>query len=317
MNNDFTFLSTEQIFGDAQLDILKKYGTKCAVTDFSIILGAYVGRDTFTSEGRTMTNRTGGWWTKTTNEIAYFVDDDGKRDWSKSSVRNIGGRPVLPYSSISSISSNKVRGQNGILEVEYGEYPQTAVSQSLADHLERLYCSYFGDNLKYTGKSYTIDANRYLGSDIPFQAETYPEYEYFGEKYVRICYPKKIDTSMWVYPPIDKYNYYWKYRPIHYYYLSNYRKFQAGGSYWVKVEPIKWMIDEKANIALSKKIIFSGIQFNKGSGHEWYFKKTDIKKFMDEYFSKDIIPSYSREVAPDEKKQIESKMKQKKKSIRI
>ena len=34
---DFTFLTEEQCFGDKQLDILKKYGTKCAITDFSIL----------------------------------------------------------------------------------------------------------------------------------------------------------------------------------------------------------------------------------------------------------------------------------------
>ena len=27
--NNFTFLTEEQVFGDKQLDILKKYGTKC------------------------------------------------------------------------------------------------------------------------------------------------------------------------------------------------------------------------------------------------------------------------------------------------
>ena len=42
---DFTFLTEEQIFGDDQLDILKKYGTKCAITDFSILLGGYVSGD--------------------------------------------------------------------------------------------------------------------------------------------------------------------------------------------------------------------------------------------------------------------------------
>ena len=38
--------------------------------------------------------------------------------------------------------------------------------------------------------------------------------------------------------------------------LSDGRTIQVGSPYWVKVEPIKWMIDEKANIALSKKLIF-------------------------------------------------------------
>ena len=30
--NNFTFLTDEQIFGNSQLDILKNYGTKCAIT---------------------------------------------------------------------------------------------------------------------------------------------------------------------------------------------------------------------------------------------------------------------------------------------
>ena len=40
--SDFTFLTEEQYFGDDKLDILEKRGTKAAITDFSILLGAYV-----------------------------------------------------------------------------------------------------------------------------------------------------------------------------------------------------------------------------------------------------------------------------------
>lgn len=63
--SNFTFLTDEQIFGDNQLDILKKYGTKCAITDFSILLGGYVASTSYTSEGSTKKDRTGWWWTKT------------------------------------------------------------------------------------------------------------------------------------------------------------------------------------------------------------------------------------------------------------
>ena len=38
----FTFLTQEQCFESDKLDILEKRGTKAAVTDFSILLGAYV-----------------------------------------------------------------------------------------------------------------------------------------------------------------------------------------------------------------------------------------------------------------------------------
>ena len=40
--NNFTFLSQKQIFGENALEIFKKYGTKCAITDFSILLGGFV-----------------------------------------------------------------------------------------------------------------------------------------------------------------------------------------------------------------------------------------------------------------------------------
>ena len=60
--NNFTFLTDEQIFGNQQLDIIKKYGTKCAITDFSILLGGYVNRDYSTSDN---ISGTGYWWTKT------------------------------------------------------------------------------------------------------------------------------------------------------------------------------------------------------------------------------------------------------------
>ena len=126
--NNFTFLTDEQIFGNDQLDIIKKYGTKCAITDFSILLGGYVAGDYYTSEGNSRNDRTGWWWTKTPyDNDARVVNRNGIRNWCIVSERNGGARPALPYSSISSISSNGVRGRNGILEVEYGEYTQTCV----------------------------------------------------------------------------------------------------------------------------------------------------------------------------------------------
>ena len=40
--SNFTFLNEEQCFGNDKLDILEKRGIKAAITDFSILLGAYV-----------------------------------------------------------------------------------------------------------------------------------------------------------------------------------------------------------------------------------------------------------------------------------
>ena len=55
--NNFTFLTEEQVFGDKQLDILKKYGTKAAITDFSILLRSYVSSNVYTNEENTLKNK--------------------------------------------------------------------------------------------------------------------------------------------------------------------------------------------------------------------------------------------------------------------
>ena len=68
--SDFTFLTEEQYFGDDKLDILEKRGTKAAITDFSILLGAYVS-DYHVDNDSSLEGRTGYYWTKS---------DDGDND---------------------------------------------------------------------------------------------------------------------------------------------------------------------------------------------------------------------------------------------
>lgn len=51
MTLDFTFLKEDQIWGDDALDVMKRYGTKVAPTDLTVILGGWVtGDDDRTSE---------------------------------------------------------------------------------------------------------------------------------------------------------------------------------------------------------------------------------------------------------------------------
>ena len=71
-NLDFTFLTEEQVFGDNRLEIFDKYGTKASMTDFSILLGGYVSSIYYSSEGRSLKNRTGYWWTKTDHSSTYL-----------------------------------------------------------------------------------------------------------------------------------------------------------------------------------------------------------------------------------------------------
>lgn len=70
--SDFTFLTEEQCFGDDKLDILKKRGTKAAITDFSIIIGAYILLGGYTSYSK---GRTGKYWTKSEGRISWHTRD--------------------------------------------------------------------------------------------------------------------------------------------------------------------------------------------------------------------------------------------------
>ena len=77
--SNFTFLTEEQYFGSDKLEILEKRGTKAAITDFSILLGAYVS-DYHIDNDNSLEGRTGYYWTKS---------DDGDNDARV--VRGSGG----------------------------------------------------------------------------------------------------------------------------------------------------------------------------------------------------------------------------------
>ena len=70
--------------------------------------------------------------------------------------------------------------------------------------------------------------------------------------------------------------------------LSDNRIIEIGVPYWIKVEPIVWLVDEKADIALSKYIIVAGIQFDNKEIYEGNFEETFIKQFMNTYLAKEI-----------------------------
>ena len=160
--SNFTFLTEEQYFGSDKLDILEKRGTKAAITDFSILLGAYVS-DYHIDNDDSLEGRTGYYWTKSDDgdNDARVVRVIGDSDYNRVSRRNGGARPALPFSSISSIPTNGESGKrarDGILEVEYGYYPQKAVSRDMQEKLERAYRS---GSISRTRNSYTTDSRKY------------------------------------------------------------------------------------------------------------------------------------------------------------
>ena len=271
--SDFTFLTEEQCFGNDKLDILKKRGTQAAITDFSILLGAYVS-DYHIDNDSSLKGRTGWYWTKSDDgdNDARVVYARGDRDFIPVLRRDGGARPALPFSSISSIPTNGESGKrarDGILEVEYGYYPQKAVAKDMQERLER---AYKNRTISRTKNSYTTDSVAYDNYDTSFQPQAHQEYEYNGKRYVRVNANSYYDGN--------------------YFTLSNGEKYKDGDSVWLEVSPVKWIVDEKSHMMITEKLIFAGVQFNKESNyHTEDFDKTDIKTFMDRYLSRDLEQS--------------------------
>ena len=272
--SDFTFLTQEQYFGSDKLEILEKRGTKAAITDFSILLGAYVSNNIHIENDNSLEGRTGYYWTKSDDgdNDARVVDGTGSTDYRRVYNRSGGARPALPFSSISSIPTNGESGKrarDGILEVEYGYYPQKAVSKDMQERLERAYRS---GSISKTRNSYTTDSVAYDKCDTSFQPQTHQEYEYNGKRYVRVEANSYYDGGDFT--------------------LSNGEQYRDGDDVWVEVLPVKWLVDEKSRMMITEKLIFAGVQFNKERNyHTRDFDRTDIKTFMDRYLSRDLIQS--------------------------
>ena len=259
--NNFDFLTLSEVLGKDKLQIFEKCGTRCMVTDFSILLGC-----NYMSIPGNETDKAGWWWTKTRfNELEVMgITINGTEGIVYQDESRICIRPAINYSKIEMYAKNKKTNQHGVLEVEYGEYPQTTASEEISKALEYAYNK---ESLKQTGKTYTsypqIDSN-YKKNLIP---KKYFEYEFSGKKYIRIVNSKIIYGKE----------------------LSNGRKIEIDEPYWIEIQPIKWLIDEKTNKAITEKLILTGIDFNTISDTKGNFEETDIYKFMEKYLCKEII----------------------------
>ena len=92
--SDFTFLTEEQIFGSNQIDVIKKRGTKAAISDFSVLLGGWVS-DYHVDSDSSLKGRTGYYWTKSDDgdNDARAVDANGIGFCNNGYERNGGARP--------------------------------------------------------------------------------------------------------------------------------------------------------------------------------------------------------------------------------
>lgn len=256
-----TFLTLTDVFGNNQIDIIKKYGNKAIITDFSILLGGFVLNNCHLDRF-TLDDRTGMWFTKSfyDDSNVYYVDHRGCKDITSNLKRQCGARPVLLWNT----DINKFNN-NEIFEEHFGEYPQSIAGLMEQFLLENLYNL---NELEETGKRYVVDSYHSRDSNAKFMKRDLVEYEYNGKKYIRFVTDSFYDREG---------------------ILSDGTVVKPSNVYWIKVEPITWLFDLKNKMALSKKILFSGIQFNNYEKENALFEESDIYNFLNNIFLKDII----------------------------
>lgn len=298
-NQDLTLLSEGQIWGndkESQLEVIRKYGTKAAITDLCVLTGSYLCEDTDYNidEDSSLKGRTSWFWTRSddNDNDVRAVNKHGDRDDLFRYLRYGAVRPALQSSVIfSQISPNRVRGYNGTEEVEYGEYPQYAADSRMQSILE----SEYNRGMNKTGRSYTFDSVKYDDYDTGFNPVTYEEYEYQGKKYIRIRANSDFDGN--------------KFK------LSNGVEYRDGDYVWVEVSPVKWLIDDRTGILVSKIGLVSGIRFlDRNHNYKGDFSRTEMKEYLDRYMIRDLTQTATftrvQDMTPEEKAQFEEERKQ-------
>ena len=298
-NQDLTLLSEGQIWGndkESQLEVIRKYGTKAAITDLCVLTGSYLCEDTDYNidEDSSLKGRTSWFWTRSddNDNDVRAVNKHGDRDDLFRYLCYGAVRPALQSSVIfSQISPNRVRGYNGTEEVEYGEYPQYAADSRMQSILE----SEYNRGMNKTGRSYTFDSVKYDDYDTGFNPVTYEEYEYQGKKYIRIRANSDFDGN--------------KFK------LSNGVEYRDGDYVWVEVSPVKWLIDDRTGILVSKIGLVSGIRFlDRNHNYKGDFSRTEMKEYLDRYMIRDLTQTATftrvQDMTPEEKAQFEEERKQ-------
>ena len=86
-NQDLTLLSEGQIWGndkESQLEVMRKYGTKAAISDLCVLTGSFLCEDTYYNidEDSSLKGRTSWFWTRSDDK------DNDVRAVNKDGIRN-------------------------------------------------------------------------------------------------------------------------------------------------------------------------------------------------------------------------------------
>ena len=240
----FDLLTIDQINGKNKLSIFDNTNIQCENTYFSQILGA--------SSSKTLITKT--LYSEDRNYLVKAIIS-GKECYSDVYSTDTMIRPITKFSNIKDLAKNKVINEQGITEIEFGEFPTSEVSKNIYNILEIQYQNGLLHKSNQTFTTFT-SYNRY---DFNLEQSPNAVFVYNSEKYIRL---------------IGRYNSY----------NSNY----SNSILWIKVCPIKWLVDEKNDIAITKDSIISGIPFNDNRNYNNNFEETLLYRYLNNIFIKEI-----------------------------
>lgn len=276
----------EQIFGECRLKPIEKRGTAAFITDYAILNGGHYSIDdnTLKNNGSYFLN----YYEKIKNHgILNCVDEFGgiERGYI---TKGVGIRPILNFSDICRSYPNlKIEtASDGVLEVLFGEYLQTAADSDMQNELNNIMLvnqlsvtkekreelkEIMGlEEIIKTDYSYTRNTYRYNS----FYPETIPVYEYRKRKFAKV-----VANTMF----FNNCNFE----------LENLEEYKNGDAVWVEEQPIKWLVSEKEDVMISEKIIQAGIRFDKDDCLMYMcipqYYQTEMKKYTDKYLEKEIF----------------------------
>lgn len=294
MSQDRYGLLTEaQVFGEEAIDVIRVLGTMCEATDYAILTGAQVSEDEAKAGGTSAGGPGGsykGWPGRyfLSSAAGYgdvcTVNADGSRGVSYADAEG-SLRPVIACSDPAELSAElcgedlRCDAPDGMpvrIRRDVSGFDEVSYGEYPQDAADRtlartLESDFAKGRLRRTGKTYRGE---------------FQEYEYQGSKFIRARYEAAAPHR-----------------------LSNGRVCRSGDPVWIRVQPVKWLWDPKAELLVSRRILVGGIRFSDENHYDGAFGNTGASCFLNASLCVDMLPSVLQEMTAGEKAAYEEDMR--------
>lgn len=295
-----TVLSVDEITAFYE-NMWPDYRYQALITDHVVLNGGI-----YDKTSSNPSKRFGSYWTKSTNPdgkiITVSIDgciDDSLHITEYNSSMNsqnhdtrdnyfdstMGIRPAFHYDfarDIQELIPNSRNRYPDFLETTYGNYAQNAVSRDMQEVLNKAKKS--GELKTIKNGFHTFFKNSLRTSDI---------YEYDNQLYILeevYAQPKDPDSLPYGTFYLDRKLYKEMMRGS--VVLSNGVSYKSGDQVWIKIEPVKVLINLNKKIILAEKILSTGCSFLEKSSDLIEcnnYEETKLNSFLTNYFGRDLL----------------------------